>query len=102
VTKKVVSVFVRFRAPLHGENYVAKGHAELSSVMKMEKKLQDLETLQNLKTMTNGWCYYLKSSEGSKILSVNSAAAWKNNRWSKRQRTLYGLVSIGVMEYPST
>jgi hypothetical protein len=44
----------------------------------------------------------LKSSEGSKILSVNSAAAWKTIGGAKDKRTLYGLVSIGVMEYPST
>lgn len=41
-----------------------------------------------------------ESSEGSKILSVNSAAAWKTLGGSAEKELCMDLVSIGTMEYP--
>jgi hypothetical protein len=69
---------------------------ELSSVMKMD--LQVLETLQNLKTMTVDGAIG-RASEGSKILSGNSAAAWKTISGAKTKE-LCMVYLLEVVEYP--
>jgi hypothetical protein len=73
---------------------------ELSSV-KMEKKVTgSRNTTEFEDNDPMDGAIVRESSEGSKILSVNSAAAWKNNRWSKRKE-LVGLVSMELKNLPS-
>jgi hypothetical protein len=81
--------------------YVAKGHA---GTIKRDENGEIVTGSRNTTEFEDNdpmdGAIVRESSEGSKILSVNSAAAWKTIGGAKDKELCMDLVSIGVMEYP--
>lgn len=81
--------------------YIAKGHA---GTIKRDENGEIVTGSRNTTEFEENdpmdGAIVRESSEGSKILSVNSAAAWKTIGGSSDKELCMDLVSIGVMEYP--
>lgn len=81
--------------------YIAKGHAgtikrdENGAIVTGSRNTTEFEENDPM-----DGAIVRESSEGSKILSVNSAAAWKTLGGSAEKELAMDLVSIGTMEYP--
>jgi hypothetical protein len=81
--------------------YIAKGHAgtikrdETGAIVTGSRNTTEFEENDPM-----DGAIVRASSDGSKILSVNSAAAWKTLGGSAEAELCMDLVSIGVMEYP--